>query len=227
MATDELTRERDERPLRADAARNRERILTAAGEVFAERGLDVTLDDIARHAGVGVGTVYRRFADKDQLIDALFDQRLDQITEIAEQAIADPDPFHGLEGFLTVVLEQQALDRGLRELAFAGHLGREHVARARAQVVPLIEQLVAQAQAAGQLRADLDALGRHDPAEDALQRDGPDGVGRSRAVAALPGDRARRAAARARDADPLPVPSLGPDQMADCMRAAHQQRPRR
>src|SRR5690348_5121309 len=65
-----------ERPLRVDAARNRARILAAAAEVFAERGLDVTLDDIAAHAGLGVGTVYRRFADREALVDALFNERM-------------------------------------------------------------------------------------------------------------------------------------------------------
>ena len=59
------------RPLRRDAERNRQRILTAASEVFNERGLDVSLDEIARHAGVGVGTVYRRFRTKEELIEAL------------------------------------------------------------------------------------------------------------------------------------------------------------
>ncbi|MFI5068732.1 MAG: helix-turn-helix domain-containing protein, partial [Streptosporangiales bacterium] len=60
------------RPLRSDAERNRRRILRAAAEVFTERGLDATLDDVARHAGVGVGTVYRRFPDKDALVEELF-----------------------------------------------------------------------------------------------------------------------------------------------------------
>ena len=63
-----------DRPLRRDAERNRLRILAAAREAFAEEGLSVTLDEIARRAGVGVGTVYRRFPDKEQLIDALFDR---------------------------------------------------------------------------------------------------------------------------------------------------------
>ena len=63
-------------PLRSDAERNRQRILAAAAEVFAERGLDVSLDDIAAAAGVGVGTVYRRFPDKDALIDALFEEKI-------------------------------------------------------------------------------------------------------------------------------------------------------
>jgi AcrR family transcriptional regulator len=144
-----------ERPLRRDAARNRERILAAAAEVFATRGLEVTLDDIADHAGVGVGTVYRRFRDKEQLIDALFDDRMDAIVTVAEQALATPDPWLGLERFLVDLLELQAADRGLRELAFAGQHGRERVARVRAQLEPLLEGLVMRGQASGQLRGDL------------------------------------------------------------------------
>ena len=77
-----------ERPLRRDAERNRQRILDAARELFTERGLAVTLNDIAHHAGVGVGTVYRRFPDRVQLIEALFEQRLEQIRELAEAARA-------------------------------------------------------------------------------------------------------------------------------------------
>ena len=81
-----------ERPLRKDAERNRQRILTAAGELFAERGLGVTLDDIAHHAGVGVGTVYRRFPNKEVLIDALFEQRIEAIATIAAEALDDRRP---------------------------------------------------------------------------------------------------------------------------------------
>ena len=74
-----------EAPLRKDAARNRERLLTAASELFAERGLAVTLNDIAHRAGVGVGTAYRRFANKDEVIDALFEQRLQDVIAVAEE----------------------------------------------------------------------------------------------------------------------------------------------
>jgi AcrR family transcriptional regulator len=144
-----------ERPLRRDAARNRERILAAAGEVFATRGLEVTLDDIAHHAGVGVGTVYRRFHDKEQLIDALFDDRMDAIVRVAEDALAAADPWLGLEGFFVGILDLQAADRGLRELAFAGRHGRERVARARTRLEPMVQELVARAQASGQLRGDV------------------------------------------------------------------------
>ena len=157
MTTDASQTVGDERPLRRDAARNRERILAAAGEVFATRGLEVTLDDIAHHAGVGVGTVYRRFHDKEQLIDALFDDRMDAIGTAAEEALAAADPWLGLEGFLVRILELQAADRGLRELAFAGRHGRERVARARTRLEPMVQELVARGQASGQLRGDLRA----------------------------------------------------------------------
>src|SRR5229473_6040348 len=88
------------RPLRRDAERNRQRILRAAGEVFTERGLQATLDDVAERAGVGVGTVYRRFPDKEALVEALFTERLDTLVHFGEQALAEPDPWAGLATFL-------------------------------------------------------------------------------------------------------------------------------
>jgi AcrR family transcriptional regulator len=102
-----------ERPLRRDAERNRERILQAAAELFTERGLDVTLNDIAHHAGVGVGTVYRRFPDKETLIDALFEVRLAQIVALAEAQSRVEDPWEALSGFLERALEMQSADRAL------------------------------------------------------------------------------------------------------------------
>src|SRR3954469_11149519 len=74
-----------DRPLRADAERNRERILAAAREAFAEDGLGVGLHEIAKRAGVGVGTVYRRFPEKEQLIAALFEDRIDDVVAIARR----------------------------------------------------------------------------------------------------------------------------------------------
>src|SRR3954468_23752179 len=87
-------------PLRADAALNRQRLLDAASELFAERGLSVTLNDIAHHAGVGVGTAYRRFANKEAVIDALFEQRLGDVAALADDALRDEDAWHGLVSFL-------------------------------------------------------------------------------------------------------------------------------
>ena len=155
MSTPDVLQDPAERPLRKDAARNRERILAAAAEVFAERGLEVTLDDIAHHAGVGVGTVYRRFQDKEQLIDALFEQRIAAIATTAEEALELEDAWLALEGFLISTLEQQSRDCGLREIVFAGQHGRERVAHARERLEPLVLELVDRAHASGQLRSDV------------------------------------------------------------------------
>src|SRR5690349_7732936 len=102
-----------ERPLRADAERNRQRLLVAATELFAERGVDVTLDDVARHAGVGVGTAYRRFANKEELIDALFEQRIDDVAALAAEALEHPDPWNGFATFLERAAEHHTANRGL------------------------------------------------------------------------------------------------------------------
>ena len=146
-----------ERPLRRDAERNRQRILEAARELFAERGLGVTLNDIAHHAGVGVGTVYRRFPDKAQLIDALFEQRFEEFVQLMDAALGDPDPWQGFAGFLERALELQAADRGLRELVLGAPGGRERIAQLREQLYPRGARLVQRAREAGQLRADCEA----------------------------------------------------------------------
>ena len=103
------------RPLRRDAERNRLRILQAAREVFADRGFDASLDQIAAHAGVGVGTVYRRFPDKDALIDALFEERIGEIAAVGQRALSASDPWEGLVDFLQQASALQARDRGLRQ----------------------------------------------------------------------------------------------------------------
>lgn len=143
------------RPLRRDAERNRQRILAAASEVFNERGLDVSLDEIARHAGVGVGTVYRRFSTKEELVEALFMERLGSVAAIAEQALKAPDPWSGLVSFMERMAEIMAGDLGLRQILMFATYGRDLVAVARERNAPLVERLVERAQAAGQLRSDL------------------------------------------------------------------------
>lgn len=143
-----------DRPLRRDAERNRRRILEAAQEAFAEDGLAVTLDEIARRAGVGVGTVYRRFPDKEQLIDALFEERIGEIAAIGEAGLRNDDAWAGLVSFLEQAAALHALDRGLKEVTLSGAHGRERVARARELMLPLVSRLVARAQEQGTLRAD-------------------------------------------------------------------------
>lgn len=145
------------RPLRRDAERNRQRILRAAAEVFTERGLGVTLDDVARHAGVGVGTVYRRFPDKATLIDALFEERINALVVLAERAQDEPDAWTAVVWFLENAAEMMAGDRGLRQmLMYAAH-GRHRAAYARDRMRPVVQRLIKRAQAAGQVRADLGA----------------------------------------------------------------------
>jgi AcrR family transcriptional regulator len=144
------------RPLRRDAERNRLRILQAAREVFADRGFEASLDQIAAHAGVGVGTVYRRFPDKDALIDALFEERIGEVAAAAQRGLCASDPWEGLVGFLQQANALLARDRGLQQALLSR--GAHRTERAREKIVPIATELVARAQQAGSLRADLDPL---------------------------------------------------------------------
>ena len=146
-----------DRPLRRDAERNRQRILEVAREAFAEDGLAVTLDEIARRAGVGVGTVYRRFPDKEQLIDALFEERMGEMVANAEAALRCDDAWEGLVSFFEMATAAHADDRGLKEVALSGVHGLERVSRARELMFPLVTRLVARAQEQGSLRPDVQA----------------------------------------------------------------------
>ena len=143
------------RPLRADAERNRARILAAAAEVFADRGLDVSLDEIAAHAGVGVGTVYRRFPDKDALIDALFEEKIDRAVELADRALEIEDPWEAFTTFMRGMCRMQAGDRGFKDALLARDRGRERVAAARERIAPRAMKLLDRAQEAGAVRSDL------------------------------------------------------------------------
>jgi AcrR family transcriptional regulator len=145
-----------ERPLRRDAERNRRRILEVAREAFAEDGLAVTLDAIARRAGLGVGTIYRRFPDKEQLIDALFEERMGEMVVMAEEALRSEDAWDGLVVFLEAATAAHADDRGLKEVALSGAHGLERVARARELMFPLVTRIVARAQEQGTLRPDVE-----------------------------------------------------------------------
>lgn len=146
----------DGKPLRRDAERNRLRILAAADAVFADRGLDATLDDIADYADLGIGTVYRRFADKDALIDALFEQHLDRLVAISEEALQRPDPWDGVVHLLEGSLAQHAANRGLADLVLRGREGCDRIRSSRDRLVPAAQQVFERARQAGVLRADLE-----------------------------------------------------------------------
>jgi AcrR family transcriptional regulator len=151
MAGSEVT----DRPLRADAERNRARILAAAAPLFAERGLDVSLDDIAAAAGVGVATVYRRFPHKDALIDALFEDKIRAVEALARECLAIEDPWTSFATFMQRQCEASAADRGLKEALLTGDRGSDRVRRARETIAPVAEQILRRAQDAGVVRDDI------------------------------------------------------------------------
>lgn len=141
--------------MRKDAARNRQRIVVAARELFAERGLATSLNEIAHHAGVGVATVYRHFPDREQLIEGLFEERIDQVDTLLRSALKDPDPWRGLTSFLEQSIELQAANRGLQQLLLGATGGLERIAKARARLEPLELEVVRRARDARLLRADI------------------------------------------------------------------------
>src|SRR5258708_10001936 len=144
------------RPLRSDAERNRQKILLAARAAFAERGLEVTLDEIAQRAGVGVGTVCGRYANKDDLIDELYEDIVNERAAAGEAELAQNDPWKGLAGFLEQSLAMQAKNSALKEIMAGGsHRGRERVARARERVAPLASEIFERAKQSGRLRPDV------------------------------------------------------------------------
>jgi AcrR family transcriptional regulator len=143
------------RPLRADAARNRELILCTAAQVFAEQGLDAGYDEIARRAGIGVGTVYRRFPERAGLIQALFESRIAEVIDLAEQAAGRADSWDALVWFLERAIERQVADRGLKEVLVRSISEEEHRAMGRERFRPAIEGLVVRAQRDGVLRGDV------------------------------------------------------------------------
>jgi len=143
------------RPQRADARRNRERVVAAAGIVFAEQGRDAQMDDVARRAGVGVGTVYRHFPTKEALIEALAIDRFEKILGAGREALLNPDPWEAFVGALWAGAALTAADRSFAEIV--GELTGP---------MPLPEgldremretygELMRRAQDAGALRADL------------------------------------------------------------------------
>lgn len=143
------------RPLRRDARENRERILEAARRAFAEDGIDVSVEEIAARAGVGIGTLYRRFPTKDALIDAVFEDHLERIAAAAVEALDADDAWEGLLEYLGYVVGLQAADRGLSEILGTQLRTEQLIARARSRLRPLVQRLLERAQVAGELRTDV------------------------------------------------------------------------
>ncbi len=145
------------RKLRADAERNRQRIIASARELFAERGLEVTLDDVAAHAGVGVGTVYRRFANRDELIVGVLAQHLAEVAERARETLDESDPWQAVVDILTLVVSSMAADRGLATMIMTIDHSHPDILAAKAVLTERLQQVLARAHAAGVIRPDLEA----------------------------------------------------------------------
>jgi AcrR family transcriptional regulator len=144
------------RRLRRDAEENRRKILVAARELFADRGLETTLDAVAAHAGVGIGTVYRRYPSRDELVEVLFDEAIDELTLIARQASKDRNPWEALVFYLENICARLAHDRGLRELLVGSCQPHTKVTRTKEALEPMATDIVEAARAGGYLRSDFD-----------------------------------------------------------------------
>jgi AcrR family transcriptional regulator len=148
-----------ERPLRADARRNRERILESARAVFAEYGAEAQIDDVAREAGVGVGTVYRHFPTKEALLVELLREKFRMFALRAREALEqDGEPFAAVEGLLRGNAETMARDAAIQQ-ALAG-VGEHIWMQAETELQELLAitgELVARARRAGMIRQDLEA----------------------------------------------------------------------
>lgn len=145
------------RRLRADAARNQQLIVAAARELFAARGLEITLDDVAERAGVGVGTVYRRFANKKKLIAEVFYRHVDAFAEVAEESLRHPDPWLGLVELMEYACRHMAANRGFGEVILELRGSSEQFHSIRERIGPAVAAVVDRARVAGVVVADIEA----------------------------------------------------------------------
>src|SRR5438067_11781262 len=143
-----------DRALRADARRNREAVIAAAKKLFADQGLDAQMPDVAKAAKVGVGTVYRHFRTKEELIAALANDRFERLAEKARESLEADDAWEGVADFIRFSAQIQADDRGLCEV-MGSRPGVMGAAADAAGLPELCDRLVKRAQRSGQLRRDL------------------------------------------------------------------------
>jgi len=154
VISDAAPQPRGTRPLRADAKLNRDRILSAAAELFAERGLSVPLEEIAGRAGVGVATLYRRFPTRADLAAAAFERNISRYTEAMDRALASACAWDGFQALIVELCELQATDAGLRDLLTTAFPASSTVEQRTGETLEKLRLLIRRAQAEGRLRPD-------------------------------------------------------------------------
>jgi AcrR family transcriptional regulator len=191
--------------LRADAQENRDRVLQAARDLFGSRGLDVTMRDVARHAGVGPATLYRRFPTRQDLVDAAFEDELELCRSIVLEGAAHPDPWLGLRSVVERTVELNARNQGFVDALVAAGQVSDRLARHRAELLHAIAALSLRAKAVGRLRPDFvvdDLLLVLFAARGLRGDDKAERLGAARRFAALALDSLRASATN----EPLPEP---------------------
>ncbi|WP_328875432.1 TetR/AcrR family transcriptional regulator [Streptomyces sp. NBC_00287] len=147
----------DAQPLRSDAERNRGRIIAAAREVFARDGLGASMASVAREAGVGIATMFRRFPTKEELVDAVFFDRMDAYADAVAVALDDPDPWHGFVGYIEAACAMQAADSGFADVLTTTFPTAKALERRRNEAYEGMVELINRAKATGRLREDFDS----------------------------------------------------------------------
>ena len=140
--------------LRSDARRNRERLIASARELFARQGVGVSVEEITHHAGLGMGTLYRHFPTKDELIDAVLEDTFAEVLRYAEEGAAAPDAWQGFVSFFERVSELHARNRSFKDVVASQAHGAHRADEMRKQMRPHIEQMIRRAQEQGALRKD-------------------------------------------------------------------------
>jgi AcrR family transcriptional regulator len=144
-------------PLRSDAERNRERIAAAARKVFARDGLGASMASVAREAGVGIATMFRRFPTKEELVDAVFFDRMDAYANAVAVALDDPDPWNGFVGYIETACAMQAADSGFADVLTTTFPTAKALERRRNEAYKGMVELINRAKATGRLREDFDS----------------------------------------------------------------------
>lgn len=149
------TREPSQRPMRADARRNYERLIAAASKAFTQYGPQVCLEEIARDAEVGIGTLYRHFPTRQALLEGVYRDQIEALSREAQELLGAPDPAGALSTWLHAVLTDNLTRRGLKETLMAGEIS-ELVTECKLKMHQSGASLLARAQEANAVRRDLD-----------------------------------------------------------------------